>query len=310
MQIEMVDIDYLVRKEHPYRKMKNNIDFDRVMVGLELPEQLTGAIGYTKRRLLLCLVLQFMEDLSDRELERFLSENVAGKWFCEFMLAEKTPDFTLFTKVRKNLGVEAIAKVFRLIKQQLREKGYMVEQFTFVDATALISKTSLWEERDRGIQAGQEKLNNENISEHANDKEARFGAKSKNKLWYGYKSHTAVDMDSGMISNVDVTPANITDAEGGRAVLPNNGYVYADKGYVAMIDDIILHGAIPRVILRDNMIDKNRKLDKEISKRRAPFERVFSHRNKHVRYIGTQKNLMAELLFAIGFNLKRLMVLA
>lgn len=310
MQIEMVDLDSLVGNEHPYRKMKKKIEFDRVMAGLELPEQLTGAIGYTKRRLLLCLILQFMEDLSDRELERFLNENVAGKWFCEFMLTEKTPDFTVFTKVRKSLGLEAIARVFDLIKQQLREKGYMLEQFTFIDATALISKTSLWEERDRGIKAGQEKLNNENVSEQANDKEARIGAKSKNKLWYGYKSHTAVDMDSGMISNVAVTPANVTDAKGGCAILPRDGYVYADKGYVAMIDDIILHGAIPRVILRDNMENKNKKRDKEISKLRAPFERVFSHRNKHVRYIGTQKNLVAELLFAIGFNLKRLAVMA
>ena len=39
-----------------------------------------------------CLLLQFFEDLSDRELERYLNENNAGKWFCEFGLSEPTPD--------------------------------------------------------------------------------------------------------------------------------------------------------------------------------------------------------------------------
>lgn len=43
-------------------------------------------------RLFKCLLLQFMEDLSDRELMRFLEENNAGKWFCGFSLTEKTAE--------------------------------------------------------------------------------------------------------------------------------------------------------------------------------------------------------------------------
>ncbi|MCP4061935.1 MAG: transposase, partial [Gammaproteobacteria bacterium] len=36
-------------------------------------------------------VLQFTEDMSDREMERFLQENNAGQWFCEMSLGEKSP---------------------------------------------------------------------------------------------------------------------------------------------------------------------------------------------------------------------------
>ena len=36
---------------------------------------------------------------------------------------EKTPDFTLFTKVRAALGVERMRRVFELVKRQLAEKG-------------------------------------------------------------------------------------------------------------------------------------------------------------------------------------------
>ena len=34
------------------------------------------------------ILLQVMEDLSDRELEKYLSENTSGKWFCGFSLME------------------------------------------------------------------------------------------------------------------------------------------------------------------------------------------------------------------------------
>ena len=47
--------------------------------------------GYGVLRLFKCLLLQFMEDLSDRELERYISDSNAAKWFCDFSLVEKTP---------------------------------------------------------------------------------------------------------------------------------------------------------------------------------------------------------------------------
>jgi transposase len=48
------------------------------------------------------------EDLSDRELEKFLSENNASKWFCQFGLTDKTPDRQIKPKQRpKNLSHQA-----------------------------------------------------------------------------------------------------------------------------------------------------------------------------------------------------------
>ena len=41
----------------------------------------------------------------------------------------------------------------------------------------LISKASLWEERDKAIEQKYEKLNNDVLPKVANDKQARFGAR-------------------------------------------------------------------------------------------------------------------------------------
>ena len=50
------------------------------------------------------LVLQFLEDISDRKMERFMRENLAAKWFCGFGLSDRTPDHSFFGSFRKRLG--------------------------------------------------------------------------------------------------------------------------------------------------------------------------------------------------------------
>jgi len=54
------------------------------------------------------LVLQWMKNLSDRELEHFLRENVSGKFFCGFSLLEKTPDHTYFSHLRSKIGTKRL----------------------------------------------------------------------------------------------------------------------------------------------------------------------------------------------------------
>jgi hypothetical protein len=46
-----------------------------------------------------CLLLQYVEDLSDRQMERCLAENLAAKLFCGFELMDQTPDFSYFIPI-------------------------------------------------------------------------------------------------------------------------------------------------------------------------------------------------------------------
>jgi len=118
-----------------------------------------------------------------------------------------------------------MGQIFDEINRQLRANGMLKDVFTFVDATALTSKLNVWEERDKAIQAGYEKFNNEVAEKEnfASDKDARFGAKSKNKYWFGFKETNSVDMQSGLINKVAVTLANVPDSEAGKRVLPRHG---------------------------------------------------------------------------------------
>jgi IS5 family transposase len=310
-QIEMVSLDDLVVKDHLYRRFKQLWSFSMVERKLAPLLNDNNYKGFGLLRLFKCLLLQFMEDLSDRDLEKYLNENNAAKWFCEFGLAEVTPDFSVFAKVRKKIGTSLLSEIFAELRNQLRAQGVMNETFSFIDATHLISKATLWEERDKAIQSKHDKLNNEVLPKVAYDKQAKIGCKGKNKYWYGYKQHTSVDMQSGLINKLAITPANVTDAQGFKHVAPSTGATYADKGYCTKPcqTEAKRKGLHLAAIKNNNMKDKNKDKDRWYSMIRAPYERVFAKRNKRVRYVGIAKNQFAGFMYAICFNLKRLVAL-
>ena len=137
-QIEMITLEDLVPTDHSYRQYIRLLSFNLLKKSLYDLKFQFGADGYGIERLFKCLLLQFMEDLSDRELERYLQENNAAKWFCRFALSEKTPDYSLFTRVRKRIGTKRLSVLFANMRDQLKQAGYMNEVFSFVDATHLI----------------------------------------------------------------------------------------------------------------------------------------------------------------------------
>lgn len=310
-QSELVNLEDLVSEDHPYRVYKSLLELSLIDRQLSDLHAWSGAKGYGIERLFLCLLLQFMEDVSDREAERFVRENNAAKWFCGFSLLDKTPDHTVFCRARKRIGTHRLSKLFSQIRDQLSQQGYINEVFTFVDATHLIAKSNLWRERDEALKANYEKLNNEVLPKVAVDTQARIGCKGKTKYWYGYKQHTSVDMQSGLINKVAISAANETDAQGFKRVCPNQGAAFGDKGYCTQPARVAaarkqVHLA---AIKTRNMKTKNRGLDRWYTKMRAPYERVFSQLNHRVRYRGIEKNQFAAFMQAISFNLKRLRVL-
>lgn len=310
-QLEMVSLDSLVPADHTYRKIIQLIDFKPILKPLNGLKKKLGSNGYGVEVLFKCLLLQFMEDLSDRELERFLQENTSGKWFCGFRLAGKTPDFTLFTKVRARIGTKRLSACFRLFRDHLKGKGYLNEIFNFVDASHLIAKSNLWQERDEAIRQRYDKLNNQTLPKVAKDTQARIGCKGKDKFWYGYKMHASVDMQSGMINKIAITPANLTDAKGLKHVCPSQGAVFADKGYCTKdaAQTMLENGCHNAAIKKNNMKGKNKDLDHWYSKMRAPYERVFSKTAKRVRYKGVMKNQFTAFMETFAHNFKRYIVL-
>lgn len=304
-------VDLLVRQGHPYRKLLAIINFSELCKPLHSLYKDFGRPGYHVESGFAALVLQWLEDLSDRELERFLQENTAGKYFCGFSLMEKTPDHSYFSELRKRIGTAKLAELFNLLGEKLKEKGIISNVFTFVDASQMISKAALWEERDKAIAEGIEKLNNMVVDKFAADKQARFGCKGKKNYWFGYKRHLGACMKHGLITKVAVTPANVTDGKGLKHICPKEGMVIGDKAYCVKEAQrtMKVHGCHSGAILKNNMKQKDFKKDVFLTRLRMPFENIFSKMDKKVRYRGQAKAQFQGFMQALTFNFKRLIAI-
>lgn len=300
-------IEKMVGQDHAFRKLNKIIDFEELAAPYRKLYSDIGAEGVDVIKGFKALLIQFWENYSDREMERLLNENVAVKWFCGFGLTEKTPDHSYFGKLRSRLGAKSIADIFNSINEILRSKGLFGDVFKFIDASAIVTKTALWEERDRAIKEGEERLNNKNVKDYAADKEARWGAKSKTNIWFGYKRHCSVDMRFGLVDKVAVTPANIPDFRALKDICPDNCMAFLDKIYDTKKSNLILsaNGCAIGTIKKNSNKNKNRDLDRWRSGVRMPFEGTFSKMNHRARYRGKVKVLFQCFAEAICHNLKK-----
>ncbi len=297
----------VIPPDHAYRKLNKLIDFEKIAASLEKTYSHLGQKGIPAVRGLKALLLQFWEDYSDREMEAAVRENLAIRWFCGFSLIDKTPDHSYFGKFRKRIGTQHFADIFNAINEQLQKEGLFGNIFFFIDASTIITKSALWEERDKAIKDGHDKLNNLVIKDYAADKQARWGAKSKKNIWFGYKRHTAVDMRYGLISKTTVTPANVLDYAVVNQICPKEGYIFMDKLYDTKDTDtkIKASGCSPGTLRKNNNPNKNYDLDRWRSGIRMPYEGTFSKLSKRARYRGQTKVAFQNFGQSIAYNLKK-----
>ena len=302
-------VDELVAPNHSYRRLLSLVPFEDLCLPLKSLYSDVGRPGYPPATMFKGLLLQWMEDLSDRQMERFLEENLAGKLFCGFELTDQTPDHSSFEEMRLRMGTQMVADLFNDVREAMKAAGLIREVFTFVDSTALISKVNLWKERDALIEEG-EKLGNLTVAKVAADKQARFGKKGRMK-WFGHKIHAGIDMSVGMIVKVAVTPANVEDTKAARHVMPRQGMVFGDKAYGVgdSAREMKRRGLHSGAVLKRDMKAKDPDKDRWLSRVRMPFESTFSRFAKRARYRGVVKCQYQAFMQALSHNFKRLLAI-
>lgn len=86
--------------------------------------------------------LQFLYDLSDRQLEEQATWNMMFKCFPGLSAEELPPDHTPLCRFRLRLGAEGFQKLFNLV--QAREKGLVSDRLHIIDATHPTAKVNLF----------------------------------------------------------------------------------------------------------------------------------------------------------------------
>ena len=136
------DLQKLLRPDHLLRKINQLISFRNIAISYKDLAKTVGRQGYGLETGIKCIYLQFHYDLSDRQLEERISDDLAFRWFCGFSLTDQTPDHTYFCRIRALLGTRRLATMFRKIVRQCREKKIVRSVFTFVDSSTIVTKVT------------------------------------------------------------------------------------------------------------------------------------------------------------------------
>jgi IS5 family transposase len=205
------------------------------------------------------LILQQWYGLSDLEIERQIADRISFMGFLGF--PEPIPDSRTIWLFRDRMEKTGKDKsVWAELQRQLNSKGLKVKRGTIQDATFI--------EADPGS-------SKKPRGEDAETRRSRDGtwAKKSGEYHFGYKFHSKVDMDYGLIREIETTTASLHDSQvdlsvEGEIVLRDRGYF----GVEAKGIDFTMKRRTTEKPLEE--IDKQR--NRLISKLRSPGERPFS----------------------------------
>ena len=231
-----------------------------------------------------CLVLQYLYDLSDPQLEDYLIDRLSFQRFLGISFEEEIPDFTTIWRFRERMiKAHLLDKIFNLIGEMLEERNLVLKRGTIVDATIVQAARKPKKKEKKQEEEKESTSPKKDKKRPQQDNDARFTKKGK-KTYYGYKGHIGIDEGSGIIRKVTYTPANVHDSkELENLISGDERSIFADKAYDS--SDIkrecrangIYYGIIEKAHRNRPLSSKQKKNNKKKSKIRSAVERKFAH---------------------------------
>lgn len=274
------------------------------------------------------LVLQRYYNLSDEQAEFQITDRMTFRRFIGLALDDKIPDAKTIWKFRDDLSQEkhdTAKELFDLFEGKLEAESLIGNEGTLVDATFVeVPKQRNSRNENMQIKEGKtpegwkplsdthckETMTKEDLKKKhrlcQKDMDARWTQKNKVN-YYGYKSHTAVDKDSKLVKNYDVTSANVHDSNRcGELLNEKDHALYADSAYTG---EAVLK-RLPKSVREIHICEKGyrnkplteeqKKRNNSISKVRCRIEHVFGFMTRSMHELKIRGIGIVRARFDIG----------
>ena len=253
--------DRFVPENHPLVTIKHeiNLDFINKICNKFYAQSGLGRPPYRPDLMFKIIFLSHFDNKSYRETVCELQYNLLYRDFCNWW-EEGTINHSSLTVFLDRVGAETIKDAFNRVVRQAREAGIITDRLSSVDSTIVEShanKYRLW------VEGG------------TPDPDAEWLKKGK-ESYYGFKAHTACDVDSNIVTKLKETPANQSDMTYLEPVVEENAKATtADKGYSSGDNRNFLKskGQEDAIIPK---INEKITIDKEKAKGRTQVERNYS----------------------------------
>lgn len=206
-----------IPQDHPLVIIKKEINFDFInkICNKFYAQNGLGRVPYRPDLMFKIIFLSFFQGESYRETVCRLQHDLLYRDFCDWWESE-VPDHSSLSKFLDRVTSATIADAFNQVVQQAEEKGIITNRLSSIDSTIVEShanKYRLW------VEGG------------SPDPDAQWLTKG-NKNYYGFKAHTACDVDTGIVTNLECTPANQSDMTFLEPIVNEKAAATtADKGY-------------------------------------------------------------------------------
>jgi len=287
------------------------------------------------------LLLAYLYNVSERQVEDMCNLNLAAKYFLGLGIDERPPDHTTLTAFKKRILENGNLGVFEALLRDVialaLEKGIAFGEVQIVDSTHSIADVNVNKD-DKRKKKGQ----------RVRDPVAKWGVKHSRKVrdehgrvrmqtqyFYGYKAHASLNAETGLITSLVHTPGNAYDGHELPRLLERDlaqnlpvRIVAADRGYDSGANHYLLqtkgiHSAIRLNAIRTKKKDESKAIWVELlkteeyqygQKERYKIERKFGEAKQghgwgRCRYVGLVRYAIQGFLMAIALNLKRLVLL-
>jgi IS5 family transposase len=336
--------DVVVPKTHFLRQLAGLLDWEGLTAHLIDYYKGGGEYGpppYHPTTLFKMLLLAYLYNLSEREVEAYVADSLAARCFLGLAANEPAPDHSSLSVFRERIlskaGPEAFAVLFAKVLAEARAKGVTFGRIQVVDATHSLADVAVGEDDKRG-QDGKP----------PRDGDATWGTKGRRKVktaagetatvrktFYGYKAHVSVNAASGLVTAVLVTTGSQTDgqqfphllardqAAGIEAEIYTGDKAYDDGANHCLLWSLGKQSALVLNKYRTTKRDGNKEPwfrllatpgYSEGTKERYKVEQKFAEGKRHhgwgrCRYLGLAGYAVQSLLTALVLNLKRMTLL-
>lgn len=279
-----------------------------------------GRPSFDRVMLFKILILQSYYELSDDAMEYQINDRFSFMRFLGLGINDKVPDAKTIWLFREKLSEYGILDdLFVKFGEYLEEIGLVVNKGKIVDATILeVPRQRNSREENKKIKDGMSPGEWSENKARQKDTDASWTVKH-DKKYFGYKDHIVIDKGSKLITDFEVTPANISDLEIGEELVEGiykGEEFYADRGYPsqAMSEKMQSNGIIDKVMKKGaryvQLSEEEKLRNAKISKVRCIIEHVFGFMKRnnlrfHIRSHGLRRATAKITLMNLVYNFMR-----
>jgi transposase len=207
--------DRVVPEDHFLRKLKALIDWDRFtqkLINLYKGEGVVGRPPFDPAQLLRIMLIAYLYNLSEREVEVFVNENLPAKYFVGLGVDQRCADHSTLSVFKERLLKRGKLQIFdemlgEIIQIAIKQ-GVRFGSIQVIDSVHTVANVNTQKERKR-----------HKGGKGPRDPDAQWGVKhprrfkndkgedvSQMEYFLGYKMHTSMNAENCLITSLEVTP--------------------------------------------------------------------------------------------------------